>query len=69
MPIPTITQARSRLGVAARRRDDEAIRENRRDLAAAKVAQYIERTLEDAPPLTDDQRQTLARLLLGGASA
>lgn len=67
--IPRVADAKSHLGVVSRRRDASAIAEARRDLAAAKVHQYIERTLEDAPPLTDAQRLTLARLLQGGASA
>lgn len=38
----------------------------RRELAAAKLAAYIRRVVDEAPPLTDEQRQTLARLLRGG---
>ena len=67
--LPTITKSRSRLALATKHRDAEAATEARRDLAAAKVQQYIERTLAEAPPLTDAQRVTLARLLQGGASA
>lgn len=39
-----------------------------RDLAAAKIQQYIERVIAEAPPLTHDQRSRLATLLTGGAA-
>ncbi|WP_131812477.1 hypothetical protein [Mycolicibacterium fortuitum] len=35
----------------------------RRDLAEAKIAQYVERVLATAPPLSDEQRTRLAELL------
>jgi hypothetical protein len=39
------------------------------DLATAKVADYIERTLAAAPPISAEQRGRLVRLLAdGGAS-
>lgn len=46
----------------------------RRDLHAARLEDYISRTLATAPPLTDEQRQRLALLLQppatsGGAAA
>ena len=37
-----------------------------RDLAAERIAQYVERILSDAPALTDDQRDRIAGLLRGG---
>jgi hypothetical protein len=37
------------------------------ELAAAKIQQYIERVVAEAPPLTADQRSRIAALL-GGAS-
>jgi len=39
------------------------------ELALAKIDRFIKRTLEDAPPLTDEQRQRLARLLTVESSA
>lgn len=38
----------------------------RRDLAAAKLADYIRRTVDAAPSLTPAQRDRLALLLKGG---
>lgn len=38
-----------------------------RDDPAARRAAYIKRTVDCAPPLTQHQRATLARLLNGGA--
>lgn len=63
-----VLQARSAKAVAVRRGDRAAAEEATRDLAAAKIAQYIERVVADAPPLTDSQRSRLAALLTGGAS-
>ena len=45
-------------------RDDTA-----RDYAAAKLEDYIRRTVDTAPPLTPEQRDRLALLLRGGAVA
>ena len=51
--------------------DSEQARNSARELAEAKIADYIERTLAAAPPLTDQQRTALAELLkpvrIGGA--
>ena len=38
----------------------------RANLTAARIEDFIAKSLADAPPLTDDQRQRLARLLTGG---
>lgn len=38
------------------------------DLAAARIADYIERVVSTAPPLTSDQRSRLAALLVGDAA-
>lgn len=67
--LPTITQARSRLGVATKARDEQAANDARRDLAAAKIAQYVRRVVDEAPPLTSDQLDRLAAILRGGATA
>lgn len=67
---PDVARARSQLGVAVRRgRGNAAIADARRDLAAAKLAHYIERVVAESPPFTPDQRARLAALLRGGASA
>lgn len=65
---PSVITHRNRVAALARSRvaDDPALLEARRDLAAAKIDQYIERTLESAPPLTPAQSQHLAGLLNGG---
>lgn len=65
---PKVAHARAMLGVEHRRRDasPEAIAEARRELAAAKLEDYITRTVDAAPPLTPEQRERLAALLRGG---
>jgi hypothetical protein len=54
--------ARNQLGVACRHYPDQ-VEDRRRDLAEAKIADYIERVLAEAPPLSLDQRTRLAELL------
>ncbi|TFC21336.1 hypothetical protein E3O46_06985 [Cryobacterium glucosi] len=43
----------------------EALANMQRDLAAERLALYIERVVADAPPLTGAQRDRLAALLSG----
>ena len=49
---------------ALRARIDDA----RRNLAVAKLEDYIKRTVDAAPPLTVEQRDRLALLLTSGAA-
>lgn len=65
-----VLKARADLGVAHRAGDTASITTARRDLAAEKIAQYVERTVSSAPPLTDEQRDRIAALLrpVGGAA-
>jgi hypothetical protein len=62
---PDISQARSRLALASRRKghDPQAIEDARRDLAAAKIAAYVARSVASAPKLTREQRARLVTLL------
>jgi hypothetical protein len=62
--------ARNRLGGVIRLspNDDDKIADARRALAAAKIADYIARTIACAPPLTAEQRDRLALLLRGDAA-
>lgn len=61
---------RGNLGVATRLYgpDDDRTAQARRRLAEAKIADYIERVVAEAPPLTDDQRARLSLLLNGSAA-
>lgn len=63
-----VLRARSRKGVAARTGDADGVIEASRDLAAEKIAAYIERIVSSAPPLTSDQRSRLTALLQGGGA-
>lgn len=69
------TSERARLNALRRYRDDDdpAVVDAQRDLRAARLEDYIARSLDAAPPLTTDQRQRLAALLAppvaGGAAA
>ncbi len=63
-----VAMQRSRVAVAHRKRDSEAIRTATRDLAAAKLSDYVARVTAEAPPLTNDQCERIAALLRGGAN-
>ena len=67
MSSPVIT-ARGRAGHAKKTGDPALIESAYRDLAAAKLEQYIQRTVAAAPPLTRSQVDRLAAILRGGGS-
>ena len=48
--------------------DPSIITEKRRALAEAKIAAYIQKVVDAAPPLSNEQRDRLALLLRGGAA-
>lgn len=66
-----VLSARSRVGLAARRRDPVAETAARQDLAAAKLEAYIAKIVAEAPPLSPEQRDRLAMLFrtVGGDAA
>lgn len=57
--------ARGKIAALSRSRssDDPELIEARRVLAAEKLADYIKRTVETAPPLSDEQRDRLVALI------
>lgn len=61
------TAERARVAALTRSRqpDDPQLLDARRDLAAARLEEYIERTVAAAPPLTPAQRDRLSALLSG----
>lgn len=65
---PRLAKKRSAVAVASRSGNTHKIESTKRDLAAEKIAVYIERTVNAAPPLTLEQRDRLASLLRGGAN-
>ena len=50
----------------SRQADDPDLVDARRQLAAERLADYIARTIEAAPPLTAEDRTRLAAILQGG---
>ena len=64
--MPTMYEARARLSALKRHRtpDDPSITAARIDLREAKLAEAIKRVVDEAPPLTVEQRSRLAVLLL-----
>lgn len=67
-----VLKARSRLATLSRRSvaaSSDQIDDARRDLAEAKIVNYVEKIVAAAPPLSDEQRDRIAALLrAGGAS-
>jgi hypothetical protein len=49
--------------------DRERIDDAGRELAAAKIEEYVERVVAQAPPLTPEERDRIALALRGGESA
>jgi hypothetical protein len=69
MPSP-VQSLKGRFAVAHRDHapDSPEVTNLRRELAAAKIAQYVEKIVSTAPPLTPDQRSRLAALLTSEAA-
>lgn len=65
--IPSINVARGLLSSAHRWHPDE-VPHRKRDLEVSKLAAYIERVVQAAPPMTEEQARHLARLLKPVAS-
>ncbi len=66
MPKDPLDVARGQIAAASPkgiRPHPQRLREAQQDLALAKIDRFIKRALEDAPPLTDERRARLARLL------
>ena len=70
LPSHTWTHHRAKVAALSRDRspDDPDLVDARRDLRAARLEDYIRRTVEAAPPLSAEQRDRLAVLLRGEAS-
>lgn len=66
--MSTWTHERARVASLTRSRsaDDPELIEARRTLRATRLADHVTKALETAPPLTVEQRLSIARLLTGG---
>lgn len=64
------THERARIASLSRSRaaDDPELIDARRNLRAERLADYIRKTVDEAPPLTPAQRDRLSVLLRGGAA-
>lgn len=67
--MSTWTHYRAQVSSLSRSRaaDDPDLIEARRNLRAARLEAHIEKALADAPPLTDQQLERIARLLTPSA--
>lgn len=57
------THTRSQIAHAKKRNPDADVTELRRQLRAERLADHIQRVVNEAPPLTPEQRDRLAGLL------
>ena len=69
--MTSVASARARHNVLLRYRpaDDPVVQAARRDLRAATLAAYIQRTVAEAPPFTEEQLDQLAPALRSGGGA
>lgn len=65
---PELAHQRARLGALNRYRpaDDPELLEAHRTVKETRLAEHIQEAIEQAPPLTAEQRDRLAALLRGG---
>ncbi len=61
--VSAVAHHRARVANAVLRGDDDAATEARRELKAAVLEDAIRKTVDSAPPLTNEQRTRLAKLL------
>jgi hypothetical protein len=65
-----LKQMRANIARASKRTGDITAANNaRRDYTAAKLEEYVRRTVNAAPPLTPDQQSRISALLRGGGAA
>lgn len=65
---PESRRLRSKLANAHRNNPTADVTTIQRDYAAARLEDYIRRTVDEAPPLTREQRDRLAAILRAGDS-
>lgn len=63
------THTRSKIAHTKKLDPSADVTDLRRQLRAERLEDYILRTVDAAPPLTDEQRNRLARLLRSGSAA
>ncbi|WP_326646407.1 hypothetical protein OG884_17455 [Streptosporangium sp. NBC_01755] len=64
---PTPTEIACKIARTRRYAPDADVTDLQRELHAAKIAKFVRETADRFPPLSDDQKSTLALLIKGGA--
>jgi hypothetical protein len=62
-------RTRSEIARTIRKQKDADVTELRRRLRAERLAAHVSQALETAPPLTDEQRRVIARILTPAGSS
>lgn len=57
------THTRSKIALAKRHNPDADVTELQRQLKAERLAEYVERVVSEAPPLTDEQLARVTAIL------
>lgn len=67
-PSPPVAHYRAKVAALSRDRkpDDPVFIEAKRNLRAEKLAEHVKRVVAELPPLSDEQCQRIAGLLLAG---
>lgn len=63
------THTRSQIALKKRYHPDADVSDLRQQLKAERLAEYVKRTVDSAPPLTEEQRDKIAALLRGSVNA
>ena len=66
--MSSVTHFAGKVGALSRSRnaDDPDLADARRNLRAARLADYVEKVVAEAPPLTPEQRDRITAILRGG---
>lgn len=70
-PVPEVSSTRGRVAALSRavrngERSQSDLTQARRDHRAAVTYEYVRKAVSEAPPMTDEQCQRIAALLLAG---
>jgi len=66
--MPSPQSVTGRIAATLRHHPDADVTDLRRELHAAKIEKYVTELAKKFPPLTEAQRERLARLIKGGAA-
>ena len=66
LPTPSVNAVAGRVGAAARWGNDDVV-QAKRELAEARIAEFVRKIVDKAPPLAPEQRARISALLVVAA--